>query len=87
MGHVLFVEQIKSSSKLTPKQKATLQSLGLKGRGSKIIRKDLRAIRGMLNHLQHLIVVDRIEEKDASSQLKAKGRKGTGLKIIGKGAA
>lgn len=87
MEHVLFVEQIKSSSKLTPKQKATLRSLGLKGRGSKIVRKDLRAIRGMLNHLQHLIVVDRIAEKDATSRLKLNGRKGSGFKIIGKGAA
>jgi ribosomal protein L30 len=86
MGHVLLVEQKRSSSKLTPNQRAILKSLGLKGRGSKIVRKDLRATRGMLNHLQHIISVERLDQTEVEGKMKSVLAKGSGIKILGKGA-
>lgn len=77
MAHVLFVKQIKSSSKVTPKQMATLKALGLRGPNTEVVRQDLRAIRGMLNKVQHLIQASRLEEAEVKARSKkAQNKKG-----------
>jgi len=55
MGKSILVTQVRSESKLTPKQKMTAKSLGLRGIGTRVVRQDLRAIRGMLNKLHHIV--------------------------------
>lgn len=66
MGKSLKITQVKSESKLTPKQKLTVKSLGLRGLGSNVVRQDLRAIRGMLNKVHHIICA---EQTDSSTVL------------------
>lgn len=78
-GKALKIKQVSSSSKLKPKQKATLKALGLRGIGSEIYRSDLRAVRGMLNHLQHVIVADQV---NGPVKKEAKAKRGqTGLRL------
>lgn len=77
MGYVLLVKQVRSSSKLTPRQVATLKALGLRGLGSEVVRKDLRAIRGMLNKVQHIVRAERLEEKELSSRTKSAEKSAT----------
>jgi len=72
MSKVLLVEQVRSSSKLTPGQEKTLRALGLRGRGSRVVRSDLRAIRGMLNSLQHLIRVEQLDKTEADARMTKK---------------
>jgi ribosomal protein L30 len=71
MAKYLEIKQVKSASKLKPKQAQTLKALGLRGPGSVIHRTDLRAIRGMLNHLHHIIearlIDNRVEKKSKTS--------------------
>ncbi len=61
MGKALQIKQIKSESKLNPKQMKTLKALGLRGVGSVIVRQDLRALRGMLNVIHHIVRVDQVD--------------------------
>jgi large subunit ribosomal protein L30 len=56
----LKIKQIRSSSKLKPNQALTLRALGLRGIGSEIFRTDLRAVRGMLNRLQHIVTAEQV---------------------------
>jgi ribosomal protein L30 len=75
MAKVLLITQKKSESKLTKPQLDTLKALGLRGRSTQVIRKDLRAIRGMLNVLQHIISAEQLEEAEAVSRTtKTKGQ-------------
>lgn len=55
MSKVLKITQIKGGLKAEPKQDATIRSLGLRGLGTTVYRADLKAIRGMLNKVQHVI--------------------------------
>jgi len=81
MSKVLFIELKKSPSKLSPKQRLTLRALGLKKRGGMIIRKDLRAVRGMLNILQQVIEVQQLDQAQAEGLLKEKYSSNRGYKV------
>lgn len=61
MAKAILIKQLKSKTQSNPKQKATLKALGLRGIGSAIFRKDTRAIRGMLNHVQHWVSAEQVE--------------------------
>ena len=75
----LKIKQVRSSSKLKPKQKATLKALGLRGIGSEVYRSDLRAVRGMLNHLQHVIVADQVDGPAKKETRAKRGQNGLRL--------
>lgn len=40
------------------KQRATAQSLGLRKIGQTVVREDTPAVRGMVNVLRHLVIVE-----------------------------
>lgn len=61
MAKTLKIEQVRAASQTTTKQREVLKSLGLRGRGSIVFRSDLRAIRGMLNKVHHLIRAEQID--------------------------
>jgi len=75
MAKVLIIEQIKSEIKLTPRLKDTLRAMGLHGMGTKVVRKDLRAIRGMLNKLHNVIRAEQVDENQAVLTKAKSGRK------------
>lgn len=53
----IAITQVKSSSKLTPRQKANLKGLGLKKIGSKSNLKVDNSIIGMIKKVQHIIKI------------------------------
>lgn len=82
MAKFLEIRQRKSESKLKPKQKATLRALGLKGLGSVAHRSDYRAIRGMMNHLHHIIEAKQVDQRVESKGIKKKAAPNRGVKIL-----
>jgi ribosomal protein L30 len=71
MAKSLLIKQIKSTAQLAASQKLILKSIGLRGVSSSIYRTDTRAIRGMLNKVQHLIVVEQVEKSTLSRPKRA----------------
>jgi len=65
MASLLKVKLVRSLSKCTDKQKATLQGLGLRKRHQTKILKDTVPIRGMIMKMQHMIEVERVEGDDS----------------------
>lgn len=61
MEKIIYIKQVKGTSRTTPKQRAVLKSLGVHGIGTKVFRKDTRALRGMLNLVQHLVAAELVE--------------------------
>jgi len=79
MAKYLEIKQVRGASKLKPKQAATLKAIGLRGMGTVVYRTDLRAIRGMLNHLHHVIearlIDQKVEKKTATKKVRDRGFK------------
>ena len=59
MAKTFQVTLKKSLIGCTPKQRATVKGLGLRGINSKAILKDTPAARGMIFHVQHLLEVQK----------------------------
>jgi len=57
----LSVTLVKSPIGYTKRQKAVVQSLGLKKMGQTVVRSDTPVIRGMINKVSHLLKVDEVE--------------------------
>ncbi|TVQ80253.1 MAG: 50S ribosomal protein L30 [Bradymonadales bacterium] len=57
----LKIVQTKSKSKLNPKQRQSLRAIGLRGISSVAYRTDLRAMRGLLNRLQHIVHAEQVD--------------------------
>jgi len=57
----LKVTQKKSEIGGTAGQRATLRSLGLKRIGDVVVKEDRPEIRGMVNTVAHLVVVEEVE--------------------------
>lgn len=53
----ILVEQVKSGSKLTDKQKGNLIGLGLRGIGSNSELKCCESILGMVRKIQHIVKI------------------------------
>ena len=49
--------QVRSNIKRLQKQKLTLEALGLKGIGRKVVHEDTANILGMINKVKHLVKV------------------------------
>ncbi len=60
MAARLKVTQIKSKIGGRPNQVNTLRSLGLKRIGDMIVKEDTPVVRGMVNTVAHLVVVEEI---------------------------
>ena len=60
MAARLKVTQIKSKIGGRPNQVNTLRSLGLKRIGDIIVKEDTPVLRGMVNTVSHLVVVEEI---------------------------
>ena len=52
---------VKSAIGYGKDQKATIQALGLKRLGQKVVKQDTPAIRGMVRAVQHLVVTRPLE--------------------------
>ncbi len=65
MASLLKVTLLRSLSKCTEKQRATLQGLGLRKREQTKILKDTVPIRGMVLKVQHMIEVERFDGDDS----------------------
>jgi large subunit ribosomal protein L30 len=55
---VLKATMRRSAIGTSPRQRATLRGLGLKGVGRSVILKDSAAVRGMLAKVAHLVSVE-----------------------------
>jgi large subunit ribosomal protein L30 len=60
MAARLKVTQVKSKIGGRPNQVNTLRSLGLKRIGDIIVKEDTPVVRGMVNTVSHLVVVEEI---------------------------
>lgn len=57
----LKVTQKKSEIGGTSKQRNSLRSLGLKRIGDTVVKEDRPEIRGMINAVRHLVVVEEVD--------------------------
>ena len=58
MAKMLRIKQVKSGLGAQKKQRATLRALGLKHHQDQVVQPDNQAIRGMVNRVRHLVVVE-----------------------------
>jgi large subunit ribosomal protein L30 len=65
MASLIRVKLIRSLSKCTEKQKATLQGLGLRKREQEKVLLDTVPIRGMIMKVQHMLDVERFDGDDS----------------------
>ncbi|KQB84299.1 MULTISPECIES: 50S ribosomal protein L30 [Corynebacterium] len=56
----LKITQIRGTVGTNPKQKANLEALGLKRIRHSVIKKDNAAVRGQINMVRHLVVVEEV---------------------------
>lgn len=54
----LKVTQTRSTIGVKPKQRETLRTLGLRGRGDTAVQQDRPEIRGMVEAVSHLVAVE-----------------------------
>jgi large subunit ribosomal protein L30 len=59
----LRITWIKSSIGYSRRQKGTIRALGLRRLGDMVEQADTPAIRGMLDKVSHLVLVEQIEDK------------------------
>ena len=60
MAKKIKITQIKSSIGYNKKTKATVKALGLNKINSQVILSDNKALRGMVNKINHLIIVEEV---------------------------
>ena len=65
MASLIKITLIRSRSKCTPRQVATLDGLGMSKRGKTKILKDTKPIRGMILKMQHMLEVERFDGDDS----------------------
>lgn len=65
MASLIRVKLIRSLSKCTDRQKATLQGLGLRNREQEKVLMDTIPIRGMIMKVQHMLDVERFDGDDS----------------------
>jgi len=58
MAIKLKITQHKSAIGRTPKQRATLAGLGLRGPNKSVVLQDTVSIRGMIRKVSHLVTVE-----------------------------
>ena len=58
MALKIKITQNKSGVGRTPKQRATLEGLGLRGPRKTVVLQDTVAIRGMIRKVSHLITIE-----------------------------
>ena len=56
----LKITLVKSTSGAVPKNKKTVEALGLKKIGASVERPDNKAVRGMIQQVRHLVKVEEI---------------------------
>jgi large subunit ribosomal protein L30 len=59
----LRITWVKSSIGYSRRQKGTIRALGLRRLGDVIEQADTPAIRGMLDKVSHLVLVEKVEDK------------------------
>lgn len=57
----LKITQVRSTIKRQEKQKRTIEALGIKRLNDTVIHEDVPQIRGMINVVSHLVVVEEIK--------------------------
>ena len=60
MPRKIRIRQVKSGLGAQRKQRATLKALGLKHHQDDVVQPDNEAIRGMVNRVRHLVVVEEV---------------------------
>lgn len=63
----LKIKQVKSKIGANWRAKRTLQALGLKKIGQVVIKRDTPQIRGMIDKVKYLVLVDEIDEKSGKN--------------------
>lgn len=59
----LKITWVKSTIGATQPQRGTIRALGLKRRGQSVIHEDTAVIRGMIDRVSHLVVVEPADEE------------------------
>ncbi len=59
---LLKITQVRSKIGQKPKARRTIDALGLKRLHHTVIHRDTHQIRGMINRVQHMVIVEEIEE-------------------------
>lgn len=65
VGKTLRITYVKSAIGYSQKQKATIRALGLRRLGDTVELLDTPPIRGMIDKVSHLVVVEEIENEAA----------------------
>lgn len=58
----LKITQVRSTIKRGEKQKRTIEALGLHRLHQSVVKSDVPQIRGMINKVSHLVLVEEIEK-------------------------
>ncbi len=58
----LKVKWVKSAIRFPERQKRTIKALGFKKLQSEVIHNDTPQIRGMIDHVKHLVVCEEVSE-------------------------
>ncbi len=80
MAKSILIKQTKGTAQTPANQKTILKSIGLRGIGTSIYRKDTRALRGMLNCVRHFIEASQVESSP-TARPKKKVSGSTGVKV------
>lgn len=57
----LKITQLRSVIGALPKQKGTMEALGLRRRHQSVVHEDSPQVRGMINRVSHLVEVEEVE--------------------------
>ncbi|MDE7435310.1 MAG: 50S ribosomal protein L30 [Lachnospiraceae bacterium] len=60
MANTLKITLVKSTIGAVPKNKKTVEALGLKKIGATVERPDNKAVRGMIQQVRHLVKVEEV---------------------------
>lgn len=58
MAKEIRIKQVRSGCNAVKKQRDTLRALGLRHHQAEVVKQDSPAIRGMINVVSHLVVVE-----------------------------
>ena len=62
MTKKLKITQVRSTIKRLENQKRTMRALGIKRLHQSVVHHDSQTIRGMINKVSHLVIVEPVEE-------------------------
>lgn len=84
---MLKITLFKSTISETPRNRATVQALGLRKTNRSVVQEDNAVIRGMIHHVKHLVKVEEVEGSEKTPKRQGKKAIGRATKPAAKPAS